>query len=385
MINIPIIQQIFSDVKADLESKMDSNIPIFGKAFLTALVAVQSAKFYIFYLILGRIEKNIFPDTADPESKGGSLERFGRVKLGRNPFPATQGVYSVQVYGTTGAVIKASTTFKSNDDALSPGKLFIIDSDYILDGTNVISLRALESGIGSKLNAGDQLTVTSPVALVESVCEVLSQTIEPRAAESIEDYRRKIRDAFRLEAQGGAGADYRLWASEVQGVQQSYPYAKSGVTSEINLYVESEIADSTDGKGTPSAQMLLDVEEIIEEPTTDRPARKPLTVIMNYLPVIPKDIDIEITGFVGITAEIETLIFNAIKNYLDDVRPFVSSIDVLSEKNDKIDNNTLISLILQARPGSVFDSLAFEVDGSAEVSFIFENGDIPYLNNITYI
>ena len=340
---------------------------------------------YLGYLTLAKIEKNIFPDTADSEKFGGTLERFGRVKLGRNPFDATAGIYNVSVTGTLGAIIPASTTFKSNDDSLNAGKLFILDNEFILDGINIISIRALEPGLDSKLEVTNQLTATAPIILVDSIVEVTSETDEPQSAENIEEYRNKTLEAFRLEAQGGAGADYRLWSLDVQGILQTYPYAVSGFASEVNLFVEATIIDSIDGKGTPTAGILLDAETNIEVPTVDLPARKPLTVIVNYLPVTPLDIDIEITGFVGITVDIETLIFNTIKDYLLNLRPFVSSIDVLSLKNDIFDVNTIISLILQARPGSVFGAIQLTVDGNILNTFTFENGDIPYLNTITYV
>ncbi len=386
MITIPTITQLQQDIQSDIESEFDGlTIPDFGKNFIRGMSATQAGKLYVQYLTLGRIEKNIFPDTAESELLGGSLERFGRVKLGRDPFEATSGIYSVQVTGSNGAIIPASMTFKSNDDSQSPGKLFILDEAFTLDGINIISLRALEAGLDSKLIVGNELTATGPIALVDDIVTVTAETTEPKAAETTEEYREKIIEAFRLEAQGGAGADYRLWAANVQGVNTVYPYAKSGVTSEINLFVEATIADSTDGKGTPSAGLLSDVEDAIELPTEDEPSKKPLTAIINYLPVAPLDVDIQITGFVGITAEIETLVFDVIKEFLDTVRPFVSSIDVLSAKNDIFDVNKIIALILQARPGSTFGAVQLTVDGNVVSTFTFEGGDIPYLNSITYV
>ena len=383
MIQIPTITQLQADIIADLESQLENDIPLFGKSFLTALASTQAAKLNIQYLTLGRIEKNIFPDTADPEALGGSLERFGRVKLGRNPFPAVAGVYIAQVTGSLGAIIPASTTFKSNDDSLNPNKLFVLDSQFVLDGVNLITIRALEIGIGSKLNETDQLTATGPISLVDSIIEINSISIEPKSAENIEEYRAKIIEAYQLEAQGGAGADYRLWCSEIQSVKQSYPYASSGGLSEVDLYIEATIVDSTDGKGTPSLSLLSDVEDNLEIPTADLPARKPLTVIVNYLPVIPRDIEILITGFVGFNATKEQLIFDEIKTFLDTVRPFVSSIDILSNKNDTLNINTIISLIIQAIPGAVFGAVDLIVDGYSETSITFEYGDIPYLESVT--
>lgn len=386
MINIPTISDLYNGILADLEAEFQINIPLVGKNFLRAVAAVQAAKLKLAYLYIAKVQKNIFIDTADPESMGGTLERFGRVKLGRNPFPATAGEYTVQVVGDLGAIIPASTTFKSDDDSLNPGKLYILDLPFTLDGVDIITLRALEAGLDSQLSIGDTLTATSPIALVDSGVTVLTESIEPIAAEDIEEYREKGIQAFQLEPQGGSGADYRLWSADAQGVNESYPFATAGASNEIDLFIEATLIDSTDGKGTPTVAILSAVESAIEDPTTDRPSRKPLAVYaINYLPITPLDIDINISSFTGLTPAIQSSIQAAMESELEDIRPFVSSIDVLANKNDIFDVNKIVAVILNAVPGSIFGAVTLEVDGSPVSTFTFENGNIPYLNSITYV
>lgn len=390
MITIPTISQLYTGILADLETQYGVTIPLFGKNFLRALAAVTAGKQKLQYLCLGAVQKNIFIDTADPESSGGTLERFGRIKLGRNPFPARAGQYVIQVTGEVGAVIAASTTFKSNDDSFHPGKLYVLDSEYTLvSTTDSITVRALEAGLDSALNTNDELTATAPIANVDSIASVLSETIEPLAAEEIEAYRAAGLNSYRLEAQGGAATDYRLWAQDAQGVERVYPYAKNGTTAEINLFVEATIADSIDGKGTPSAGILSAVEDVINfnpDTTLDllERGRRPLQVIVHYEPVTIKQVDIEIGGFVGLTADIQTEILNAITGALSEVRPFIAGADVLENKNDIFDVNRIISIILSVKPGAVFTSVDLQIDSFSVSTFTFENGDIPYLNSITY-
>lgn len=386
MITIPTLSELYNDVKTELESELSVSIPLFGKNFLRALAGVQAAKLKIYYLAIGNLQKNIFADTADSELNGGTLERFGRIKIGRNPFPSTAGEYTVQVTGTIGAVIPESTTFKSNDDSTSPGFLFILDAPFTLDGTNEITLRALTTGLDARLSVSDELTITQPVALVDSIATVISEDVIPQSAETLEEYRRKVLEAYRLEAQGGSGSDYRLWAIDVQSVRTVYPYVKESVSNEINLYIEATFADSSDGKGTPTLAIRNEVKDSIEEPTVDRPSRKPLSVYeVHYLDIDVLDIDIEITGFLGIDAATETLIFDTIKAELFNIRPFVSSIDILANKNDIFDINKIISLILSVKPGSVFGAVSLEVNSAPVTTYTFENGEIPNLNSITYV
>ncbi len=389
---IPTLNDLFNSILADIEATYGTPVSTFGKSFLRTMAMVQAAKLKIYYYAIAKVQKNVWVDFADTEANGGTLERFGRVKLNRDPFPAQAGQYEVIVNGNIGSTITASTTFKSNDDSANPGKLFILDAEYILIAEiDNITLRALESGIDSKLEIGNKLTGTQPIAGVNKLVEVNSEVIQPQAAEDIELYRQRAIDAYRLEPQGGAASDFRLWAADAQGVQQSYPYAKTGESGEVNLFVEATIADSIDGKGTPSQQLLDDVEEVVElDPDNTRPieerGRRPLGVfLVNYLPVIIKGIDIIIEDFVGLTPEIETQLFNAIELTINDIRPFVAGADVLENKNDILNTNIIISTILEARPGSIFGNVTLKVDGNIETTFTFLNGDIPHLDSVTYI
>lgn len=391
MTRIPTLSELKARIIADLQAQYGTNIPSFGKNFLRAFAGVLAAGMKLIYLVVGKLQKNVAPDTADPESSGGTLERFGRIKLGRDPFAATSGQYVAGVIGEIAAVIPAGTTFKSDDDSQAPGKLFILDVAYqLVAEADSITLRALEAGTDSRLAIGDTLTATAPIAGVEKTATIESESVVPLAAESIEAYRQKVVDAYQLEPNGGSGADYRLWSADVQGVSRVYPYAKSGAPGEINLFVEATPEDSTDGFGTPSAAMLTEVEAAVElDPDDSKPinerGRRPIGVFqVHYLPVTIKEIDIEIPAFVGLTPALQASIFDAIKAAVDRIRPFVASADTVESRNDILDVNKVTSIILTVKPGSSFGAVVLKVENAPVPTFTFTNGDIPVLNSVTY-
>ena len=80
---------------------------------------------------------------------------------------------------------------------------------------------------------------------MDSSATVNQETETPLNSEDIEDYRAKILQSFRIEAQGGASGDYRLWSADGQGVEAVYPF--TGTPGQINLFIEATEADSTDG------------------------------------------------------------------------------------------------------------------------------------------
>jgi len=390
MTTIPTTAELYTSILTDLEAELGIQISPIGRVFLRALAAVQAAKLKLFYLAIGFLQKNIFADTADPEALGGTLERFGRVKLNRNPFAATAGEYAVDVTGTIGATVEAQTTFKSDDTSTSPGFLYVLDAAVTLTSTTQsITLRALTAGNDSELIVADTLTVTSPIAQVDDLATVTAITIDPIAAETIDEYRARVLEAYRLEPQGGAASDYRLWSSDAQGVRQSYPYSASGAVNEVDVYIEATDADSVPvGSGVPSATILTDVEAVIEfDPDTTRPlderGRRPVQVIVNVLPITPIPIDIDIVDFTG-TALDENTVTAALTAYVDGIRPFIAGADVLAEVNDTININGIIFTIQDAVQGVNFTSLTLLVNSSPSNSTQFLLGDIPKVNSITF-
>ncbi|MBX9450027.1 MAG: hypothetical protein KL787_10060, partial [Taibaiella sp.] len=117
MVNIPKLSELYNSILADLQAELGVTIPLWTKSFIKILAMVQATKMHLAYLALGDVQRNIFPDTADPEAMGGTLERFGRVKIGRMPLTATQGKYIVQVTGDPGATIPVSSTMVTDDDS----------------------------------------------------------------------------------------------------------------------------------------------------------------------------------------------------------------------------------------------------------------------------
>lgn len=390
MVTLPTLQAIYAGVLTDLETEYGVNISLTQKVALRAIAAVQAGKLWLSYKVLGFLQRQVWADTADSEINGGTLERFGRVRLGRNPRPAVAAQYTVSVTGTAGAIIPAQAVFRSNDTALHPGILYILDTEYTMSGSSdAILLRALTAGDAGSLSIGDTLTSTSPIALVNSTATVTAETVEPLAAETLTAYRAAILQSFRLEAQGGAATDYRIWAADAQGVAAVYPYPKSGETNANNIFVEATIADSTDGKGTPSQAILDEVEAVTNfNPDTtlniNERGRRPNTVVNYFLPITPDTIDIIIDGFTGVTATQQALILQALTDFIATVRPFVVAADAIVDRNDVLSVNNINGVIFSQIPTATYTSATLKVNGVSVSSNMFVQGNIPWLNSVTY-
>ena len=282
MTTIPTITGLFNGIISSMNAAFGVSIPTVGKNFLRNLAGVWAGKMKLLYLFLGNVQKNVWFDTADPVALGGTLERFGLIYLGRLPYAATQGQYVVAISGSAGATIPANTTYTSDPTSLNPGYLFILDTTYVLTGTDdVITLRATTAGSVANLAVGNTLTCTKPIVnVVQTGNTVDSISVSAVDAETTEEYRAAIASQIQLAPQGGAVADYIAWARPVAGVDGVYPYTASGAAYQVNVYIEAILSDSSDGYGTPTQTILnAATAAILFDPITGA-GRKPLGVLL---------------------------------------------------------------------------------------------------------
>jgi len=378
---IPTVNSLYSSILADLESELSISIPLVGKIFLRALAGVQAAKMYLIYLRIAMVQKNIFIDTADSESSGGTLQRFGNVWLGRAPLSATNSVFICSFIGS--GTINVGLTLKSDDNSLNQGQMYVVTSV----GASTINITSLKTGIVTNLSVGDTLTFTAPIANINDQVTITALTTVATDSEDLEEYRRLAIQKVRVETQGGSKGDYIIWASDVSGVRTVYPYVIDTDIGKLDLYVESNTAD-----GLPTNIMLGQVEKAIEYSsdttlTNAERSRRPMSVFeINYLPIVQDDIDVEITDLQDATLAVQIAIQNSIEDLLQTVRPFIDGVDNVNDRNDTLYVSDIITAIRSAiATDNNFTNATFTYNSASVTSVKFTDGDIPVLNTITYV
>jgi uncharacterized phage protein gp47/JayE len=395
MADIPTILELQTQVENDLRSELGITKTWIGKVFLRVLAIVQAAKLKLYYLAIAQLQKNIFVDTATDELTGGTLQRFGRIKLGRNPYPAVAGEYTLTVTGISGGVILKSTTFKSTLDSTSPDKIYEVKETVTLTSTiGTVEVIALEAGALSALQVADELEATAPIANVNSIAVVATVDVTAIDAEDLEDYRRLTIESYQLEPQGGAATDYRIWSADAAGVRTVYPYTKDGAIYTVQVFVEALPENSAPGfpEGTPPASMLTDVEEVIEfDPDTTRPleerGRRPLQAVVEVLPVVPIAVTITINDLTDKSAPVLAAIEEAISNLFYDIRPYIAGADGAT-RADTLYLSALIAAIYNAiDEGINFSNITITIDSTVYSQYTFGNttltyGNYPYLYDL---
>lgn len=375
MITIPTIKELFDGALANFESEYSISVNPFGKAFLVALAGVLSMLLWLVYLGIGATQKNIWYDTCDYET----LNRFGYTILGRFPFVAVNAQYTITVTGSIGGVIPATTVFQSDTDSQNPGQLYQIDTAHVLAATseNVI-VNALVGGLGSQLQIGDTMTSTSPLLNVANQAIVITENIAPENAENLEDYRAKIGQKIRLTPGSWNAVDYRLVGLGVVGVEDIYAYGISATA--VNVWVQGTTPIAYPG---PSASPT-----VISAYTAALEAVRPLPAFDINIASCPiNDIDVTVTmgSFPAFSPTQETDIENAVRAFINGIKPFIAAADTVAERNDIIAGYNLGTVISQAVPGYGYSSVTFDVAGTPETVWQADNGNIAFFNSIVFV
>lgn len=367
MNEIPTTDYLYALIMADFQNRMGTSLPNWGKYFIRVFAMVNAHLFYLFYVRMFFVYKNILPDTADSVSNGGSLERFGLLYLDRLPYNATQSIYEVQGVGITGSTIPSGRMFISQRNTVN----YVNDSAFVFaPGVDSFNIRSLTSGVSTRLLAGDIITISSPVVGVNNSFVVISEVQEPTDSEPLESYRDKVVTAMRYRSRGGAAIDYRLWGMQVIGVRNIYSYTGLPLPN-VNVYVESET-----NNGVPSPALLGDVDTYIE-------TKRPLGIEVNYLPCVQVIIDLYIQGALSLSVSDKQQIFDALNAYLCNKRPYIQAIDG-SFRNDTININEIIAVIQSVKPSLYLGNIDLTVNGASQANYMLDLGNIPFLNQIIY-
>lgn len=396
MVTAPTLNELYAAIASDFKNRFGISSENDLKRVLTALAIVNSGMLKLFYLALMDVQKNAWPDLADSEEIGGTLERFGRLKLGRDPYPATQGEYTLTVTGAIGATIPIGTQYKSSANSTHPNSLFTTTESITLTAeTGSIAVLSDRSGTDYELANGDELYTVNPIIGITSKAIVAFVDTIPTDAEDIEVYRELVLQSFRLEPNGGSASDYVFWALDVDGIRTVYPFTEEGTSGIATIYAEATVAASTDGHGTPSTALMealwkSDKTGVFElDPDTtqsiyDRGRRQIGLSEISILPVIPMAVVVTVTGLKVQTDTEKNSISNKITEMLYIKRPFVAGVGDVNDRNDTLYLSDIIIAISEAvAVGNTYNSVDVLCNGQP-LPFQFLNGNIPYLSSVVY-
>ena len=388
------IEEVQQLLIRSFEHEFNTQLRILPKSFIKILCKVFAGVFIVVYKLVGWYFLQMFPETADWEEitiLGVRLRPL--VKLGvlfgvGEPLAGVQwqGIITIDVL-TQGSVLYSGTQLKSS----VTGKLYIVEeTKALLQTKETVSVVCTEIGTAGNLEKNDTLNFVNPYGFIKTETIVSDVARVGLDNELESSYRNRVINRFRLQPQGGALADYRIWASEVPGVLNVYPYNDKEQPGGVLLYV-SGISDVYADR-IPDKGLLKKVGEVCTyDPETGKATRKPLTAMLdpkndgsysNVKPVSVAVFDVVITGVSGIVpADFAQVVKPALQNYFLDRDLYIRGLSDDNNRTNVVSKNHVITVINQIAVSikAIFETAEIRKDGKVMPLYTLDNGELARL------
>lgn len=157
--------------------------------------------------------------------------------------PAQLAAGPVTLAGNIGSSVAAGTQMQDSE-----GTIWATTDTDVIGGAGTLeaNVEALVAGASGNAAAGVVLTLVSAVAGIDSEATVATGGIVDGAdEEDAEDWRERILLRIRRRPQGGAEADYELWAREASTlIGQARPSEHYPVPGDVTVWLLSKLAAS---------------------------------------------------------------------------------------------------------------------------------------------
>lgn len=391
------ISEINEIIINQIEAQIGQTIPILPISFTRVLSKIIAGVFIILYKSAQWIFLQMFVSTASFKSVTiygktvTPLIEWGLLVGVGNPFSSTSAQFEISVtVNNPGETLPSGTQFISPLNSL----IYITQQDYVLtSGPDTIEVICTTGGTPGNLEVGQILSLANTLGIIDNDATISSIVLAGTDAETEDEYRQRVVDRFQTRPQGGALSDYRIWASDVPGVLQTYIYTGDPPTNVI-IYVAGDPSIYADR--IPSAGLLDAVGVACTyDPDTGLATRKPIGAILdpagdgsysNVLPITVKsfgvtvfDLDVDDAVFV------QAQILSALNSFFLSREPYILGLSVLPRK-DIINTPSIMAIvndIVDANNGT-FSSAVITFDGSVIPSHILEQGELSDLDSITY-
>lgn len=375
---------------AALEAQLSQTIPLFPKAFNRILAKMLGLVFVVLYQFSEFIGLQMLATTMSdkPLTVGGiefiPLDEEGKkIGLTRGTGQRSTGIATVTVLTQTGSILSGAKLLDSET-----GQLYLVVGDVALDAAEVaIVVRAVNYSSLATLYVGQVLSFVSAPATIEKDTTVYAVTLVGDDPESTEDWRARILAWWAARPHGGAYADYREWGTEVDGVENIYPFS-GGTTAiptsgpgQVDIYVEA--SDTTDG--IADAALLAAVKANIEKTAASGLAdRRPMNTYVNVASIYRSAFDFTVSGInvPGDLSEAQTSITAALSNYMLSRENYIDGLSLLPRRDNVMESEAagVVGRVVAAIGGTV---QSVTIDGGTPIYTLTE-GQKAKLGSVTF-
>lgn len=387
----PTTSQLSDQIIGQLQGSLEQSNPLLPKAFLRVLAWVLAGAIVIVWKYAGFIFLQLFAAHASAEEtvingkKIRPLIELGRLLGVGDPLPAqrAQHMIAVTVTNQTGS-LKAGQKLLRGPTRV----LYETVAEVALNAPTVqVKIRAIGDDTGGdgsgeigNLAVGDVVSFANTPANVATDATVVSTVVPGVNAEAVERYRARVIERRRRPPQGGAYADYSIWAKEVPGIANVYPYAGeieggSG-PGRVDIYVQATPESSGDPDGIPTTDQKTAVFNNINLNVSGKATRRPVSAMINVLPITLVTFDFEIQGLRPDTPATREDIEDSIKEHLGTREPYIEGLSALP-RDDRVTTSGIGGIVdaAAAANGATVAAVVMRIGGQPVAAYTLEHGE----------
>jgi hypothetical protein len=237
---------------------------------------------------------------------------------------------------------------------------------------------------------GDILKWANPLPQLDINGATVLFTLTTAAdAETEDEYRQRVIDRRAFPPQGGAYADYRIWAKTVEGILHAYPYT-GRTPGTVDVYIEADTDTALDDDGTPTIAQRDAVAAAIEQDSSGTANRRPVSSYVTVEPISRQPFDVRVTGLIASSPDAKdatkVVILEALDDFLRAREPFIEGISPLP-RADRITQSAVAGVVDEAAStqGATVSSVAVLLAGSPIVEYTLDFGQKAKRGNVTWL
>jgi len=381
----PTTQALSETIVNQLEATIAQEIPLLPKSWTRVLAKVLAGAIVLLWKYAGFIFLQMFiaHATMDETVINGKtirpLVEWGRQLGVGDPKDGTRAelIVEITVLQQTGTLATDSQLVRSETNVI-----YRTTAPVTLDAaTKQVTIQASSDpsgsgGIGTigNLQAGDIVSFANPLPNVASNATVVSVSEVGADAETEDSYRSRVLRRSQRKPQGGAYADYQIWAESVAGVENAYPYT-GDTPGYVDVYVEA--TEAIDADGIAPSSLLDDVAAAIELDEDGLATNRPATALVNTLSITRKEIGVTVATLTAADeAAVKTAINEGLDEYLRTREPFITGLSVLP-RQDRITRGTLGGVVneIASAKGATVAYVLLTIGGNEQESYGLANGE----------
>lgn len=230
----PTLAQLIDQGAAEFESRLPGVLARVRGSVVGVLNRVLAGSLSSLYKYAEWLNNQVWPDLADAEYLPVHGARWGKPRL-----PAAVATGTVMFTGLEGSAIDLGAVVQRSDGT----QYTTTAAGVIAAGVAALPVQANEAGQDGNAIVATALTLTSPVAGINSVVTAQTALAGGADMETLEAWRARILARIRQVPQGGAKTDYEAWALEVPGVTRAWVYpGEQGAGTVVVRFVREDDA-----------------------------------------------------------------------------------------------------------------------------------------------